>query len=340
MAEGPALRVGYWLSSEEHGPDELVRNAARAEQAGFELAGISDHFHPWVPHQGQSPFVWAVLGGIARVTTKLTLTTGVTAPIIRIHPVIVAHAAATTAAMLPGRFRLGVGTGERLNEHVTGAAWPRPDRRREMLEEAVGVMRALWTGDPVDHYGTHYTVEKAQLFTLPDEAPPVIVAGSSNKSAELAGRIGDGFFGVIPRRRHVEAFEGAGGHGKPRVAQIHVCWADSRDAALDTASRWWPNGALKGSALTELAHPKDFAQVLELARPEDVVERIALGPDPQVHLDAIAAFAEVGFNEVHVHQIGPDQEGFFGFYQREILPQLAHTRSDSTAAGAGGGSGG
>lgn len=336
VAERPPLRIGYWLSSEEHGPRELVRNAARAEEAGFELAGISDHFHPWVPNQGQSPFVWAVLGGIAGVTTKLTLTTGVTAPIIRMHPAVVAHAAATAAVMLPGRFRLGVGTGERLNEHVTGAAWPRPDVRREMLEEAVGVIRALWTGDAVDHHGTHYTVDNAQLFTVPDQAPPVVLAGSSTKSAQLAGRIGDGFFGVTPRRSHVEAFEGAGGRDKPRIAQIHVCWAKTRDAALDTAYRWWPNAALKGSALTELAHPEDFAQVLELARPDDVVGQIALGPDPQVHLDAIAAFAKVGFNEIYVHQVGPDQEGVFRFYQGEVLPHLAQTQPPpASAIGAG-----
>jgi coenzyme F420-dependent glucose-6-phosphate dehydrogenase len=329
----PRLQIGYWLSSEEHAPADLVRNAVRAEDVGFDTAGISDHFHPWVPQQGQSAFVWTVLGAIAQATSRLTLTTGVTAPIIRVHPVIVAQAAATAAALLPGRFRLGVGTGERLNEHVTGAAWPRPDVRRDMLEEAVTVIRELWGGDTVDHYGAHYTVDKAQLFTLPDELPPIIVAGSSMKSAKLAGRIGDGFFGVVPRASHVEAFEGSGGRGKARVAQIHVCWAESRDAALDTAYRWWPNAALKGSALTELPHPKDFAQVLDLAGPDDVAGSVALGPDPQVHLDAISTFAKAGFNEIHVHQIGPDQEGFFSFYEKEVLPELqAHARAGTPAA--------
>ncbi len=321
----PRLRVGYWLSSEEHRPATLVANAARAEEVGFGIAGISDHFHPWTPQQGQSPFVWTMLGAIAERTSDLAITTGVTAPIIRMHPAIVAHASATAAALLPGRFRLGVGTGERLNEHVTGAPWPRPDLRREMLAEAVGVIRELWTGKPVDHYGTHYTVEKAQLFTLPERPPPVIVAGSSSSSAKLAGRIGDGFFGVIPNSAHVDTFEGAGGKGKPRAAQIHVCWAANTEDALATAHRWWPNAALKGSALTELPHPKDFAEVLSLARPEDVASSVALGPDPQVHLDAIASFVQAGFNEIYVHQIGPDQEGFFSFYEKEILPALATT---------------
>lgn len=316
------LRVGYWLSSEEHAPPELVANAARAEDVGFAIAAISDHFHPWTPQQGQSPFVWTVLGAIAERTSDLSITTGVTAPIIRMHPAIVAHASATAAALLPGRFRLGVGTGERLNEHVTGTPWPRPDVRREMLEEAVGIIRELWTGKLVDHFGAHYTVEKAQLFTLPERPPPIVVAGSSASSAKLAGRIGDGFFGVVPNSAHVDTFEGAGGRGKPRAAQIHVCWAANREDALATAYRWWPNAALKGSALTELPHPKDFAAVLNLARPEDVESSVALGPDPQVHLDAIASFVQAGFNEVYVHQIGPDQEGFFSFYEKEILPAL------------------
>ncbi len=173
------LELGYWLSSEEHDPKVLVRNAARAEEVGFRLAGISDHFHPWVPEQGQSPFVWSVLGGIAEATDQLRVGTGVTAPLIRMHPAIVAHAAATAAVMLDGRFFLGVGTGERLNEHITGVHWPRPDVRREMLEEAVSMIRRLWEGEPVEHHGAHYTVEQAQLFTRPERPPPIVVAGSS-----------------------------------------------------------------------------------------------------------------------------------------------------------------
>ncbi len=318
----PLLELGYWLSSEEHDPNTLVRNAAQAEEAGFRLAAISDHFHPWVPEQGHSPFVWSVLGGIAQTTEHLRVGTGVTAPLIRMHPVIVAHAAATAAVMLDGRFFLGVGTGERLNEHITGVHWPRPDVRREMLEEAVAIIRRLWDGGPVDHHGAHYNVEQAQLYTRPQHPPPVIVAGSSTKSTQLAGRIGDGFFGVVPSNLHVDTFEGAGGAGKPRLAQIHVCWADNEGQARRTAAQWWPNGALKGSALTELAHPKDFAQVLSLARPDDIVETIALGPDPQRHLDLIATYAKAGFNQILIHQIGPDQEGFLRFYEKEVFTVL------------------
>ena len=316
---GPLLEVGYWLSCEEHDPKALVRNAARAEEAGFLLAGISDHFHPWVPEQGHSPFVWSVLGGIAQATEELHVGTGVTAPLIRMHPAVVAQAAATAAVMLDGRCFLGVGTGERLNEHITGVHWPRPDVRRDMLEEAVDVIRQLWDGEPVDHHGAHYTVEQAQLYTLPPQPPPIVVAGSSTKSAALAGRIGDGFFGVTPSHQHVEAFEGAGGTGKPRLAQIHVCWADTEEQARETVVRWWPNGALKGTALTELSHPKDFAQVLSLARTDDIVEPVALGPDPKRHLDLIASYAKAGFNQILVHQIGPDQNGFLRFYEKEVM---------------------
>lgn len=318
----PALRLGYWLSSEEHGPNELVRHAAAAEDAGFELASISDHFHPWVSRQGQSPFVWGVLGGIAQATTRLRLVTGVTAPILRIHPAIVAHAAATAAVMSGGRFTLGVGTGERLNEQVTGDPWPRPAQRREMLEEAVTIIRRLWTGQVVDHRGDHYQVHKAQLFTRPEQPPDIVVAGSSPRAARLAGRIGDGFVGIAPDARVVEAFEGAGGRGKRRLAQLHVCWATSRDAAIETARRWWPQAALTGSALTELAHPRDFEQVLSLARAEDVVADLVVGPDPADYLDAIATFAKVGYSEIYLHQIGPDQEGFIDFCRRHILAAL------------------
>lgn len=319
---GGRLRVGYWLSSEEHGPKTLVRNAARAEQAGFTHAGISDHLHPWITRQGQSSFVWSVLGAIAGATEDLHLVTGVTAPIIRMHPAIVAHAAATAAVLLDGRFSLGVGTGERLNEHVTGQRWPRPDERREMLAEAITIIRRLWSGEAVEHRGTHYTVEKTTLFTRPDRAPDVIVASGSLAGAQFAGEHGDGLMGVTANPRHVERFEAAGGRGKRRLAQLHVCWAPTREQALALAFEWWPNAALKGSALTELAHPRDFEQVLALARPDDVAGAVALGPDPDVHIELITSFAKAGYDELYLHQIGPDQDGFLRFYERDIAPAI------------------
>lgn len=326
------LELGYWLSSEEHGPADLVRHARRAEEVGFGSAVISDHYHPWTDRQGQAPFVWAVVGAIAQATRRLRIGTGVTAPLIRLHPAVVAQAAATAACLLPGRFFLGVGSGERLNEHVTGQPWPAPDTRRQMLEEAVGVIRCLFLGETVTHRGRYFTVERARLYTRPERPPPIYVAGSSRPGAETAGRVGDGFIGVTPNPRHVEVFEAAGGIGKPRLGQIHVCWASSAAEARRVAHRWWPNAALPGAVLTELAEPRDFEQAARLVREEDVARVVICGPDADVHLSAIAGFAAAGFNRIYLHQVGPDQEGFFRFYEREVLPSLpdAPVRKETT----------
>ncbi|MFN2467739.1 MAG: TIGR03557 family F420-dependent LLM class oxidoreductase, partial [Gaiellaceae bacterium] len=230
--------LGYALSAEEHPPNELVANARRAEEAGLTFALISDHFHPWVDAQGHSPFAWSVIGGIAQATERIRLGTGVTCPTMRIHPAIIAQAAATSAAMMPGRFFLGVGTGENLNEHILGDHWPAPDERLEMLEEAIEVIRLLWQGGYRTHRGRHYTVEKARLYTLPDEAPPIAVAAGAPLAAELAGRIGDAFVGVAPEAELVRKFREAGGGDKPRYGQLTVCWAESEDEAKETAHKW------------------------------------------------------------------------------------------------------
>src|SRR5436190_15040597 len=239
--------LGYCLTSELHGPREMVQNARLAEQAGFRFALISDHYHPWTSDQGHSPFVWGVIGGIAQVTSELTLGTGVTCPMIRIHPAIVAQAAATASLMLQGRFFLGVGTGENLNEHILGDRWPPADVRREMLEEAVAVMRELWKGEFVSHHGRHYTVEGARIYDPPDGGSlPVYVAAAGPKAATMSGRIGDGLIGVAPQKENIEVFEKEGGSGKPKVGQVHACWAQSRDDAVKTAHELWPNVAMEG----------------------------------------------------------------------------------------------
>src|ERR671924_1237017 len=217
--------IGYKLSSEEFGARELVRLARAAEEHGFSFAVISDHFHPWTDSQGQSPFVWSVLGGIAAATERLRVGTGVTCPLVRVHPAIVAQAAATTAAMMPGRFLLGVGTGENLNEHVLGDRWPATDERREMLAEAVEVIRLLWEGGQQSHRGPHYTVENARVYTLPDEPPPIVIAASGEEAVKLAGEIGDGLVSLAPEGEMLETFDKAGGAGKPRYGQVEVCWA-------------------------------------------------------------------------------------------------------------------
>jgi coenzyme F420-dependent glucose-6-phosphate dehydrogenase len=314
--------IGYTLSSEELGPRDLVRLASRAEEVGFAFAMISDHFHPWIDRQGHSPFVWGVLGGIAERTQRLRVGTGVTCPLIRIHPGIVGHAAATASVMLGGRFMLGLGTGENLNEHVLGDRWPAADERLEMLEEAVEVIRLLWEGGPQTHRGRHYRVENARIYDLPEESIPILIAAKGERAGTLAGRIGDGLVGVAPEEDLIRTFERAGGEGKPRYGQLHVCWAADEADARKTATEWWPNTSVPGELGVELPLPRHFEQAAEVVREEDVAESVVCGPDPEAHLEAIRSYIDVGYDHVYLHQVGPDQEGFFRFYEREVLPKV------------------
>jgi coenzyme F420-dependent glucose-6-phosphate dehydrogenase len=316
--------LGYSLSSEEHSPRTLVRNAVAAEEAGFSFALISDHFHPWTDRQGESPFVWSVIGAIAEATSRLRLGTGVTCPMIRIHPAVIAQAAATSALLLGDRFFLGVGTGENLNEHVLGDRWPSYDERAEMLEEAVAVMRRLWEGGLVSHRGRHYTVDRARLYSVPDEPPVVAIAAAGPGSATLAGRIGDALITTAPDRELIEEFEQAGGVGKPRYGQLTVCWAESEREAIDTAYEWWPNAALGGDLGQELPLPRHFRQATETLTRDQVAEAVVCGPDPERHREAIQEFENAEFDHVYVHQVGPDQDGFIRFYEREILGAVVH----------------
>jgi len=317
------VRLGYTLSSEEHAPNKLVEFARMAEETGFAFASISDHFHPWVDSQGHSPFVWSVLGGIAHATKRLELITGVTCPTIRIHPAIIAQAAATVAAMMPGRFSLGVGTGENLNEHILGDRWPAYDVRAEMLEEAIDVMRLLWDGGEQSFYGLYYTVENARIYTLPEQLPPILVAGSGPSSAELAGRMGDGFVSTAPKGDLVSGFEEAGGSGKPVYGQVHVCYSENEAEARKLAYEIWPTAAVKGELSQELPTPTHFEQAAQMVSEEDVAESVICGADVQRHRDAIQEFVDAGFTHVYIHQIGPDQAGFMEFYKKHILPEFA-----------------
>ncbi len=316
------VQVGYALSSEEHRPNDLVRHARLAEEAGFGFALISDHFHPWVDAQGHSPFVWAVIGGIAQVTERLRLGTGVTCPTIRVHPAVIAQAAATVAAMMPGRFFLGVGTGENLNEHILGDRWPEYDVRAEMLEEAVAVIRLLWQGGNQSHRGRHYTVENARLYTLPEEPTPIVVAAGGPKAAALSGRIGDGLCATTAERSLVEGFENAGGAGKPRYGQMTVCWAEDEASGRRTAHKYWAFSSLPGELGQELPTPAHFEQAVQLVTEEQVAETVVCGPDAERHLAKLREYVDAGFDHVYVHQVGPDQEGFLRFYEREVLPRV------------------
>ena len=328
-ADGVAL--GYTLSGEEFGPRDLVRFARRADDAGFDFASISDHYHPWVDRQGNSPFVWTVIGAIAEATDRIAVGTGVTCPTIRIHPAIVAQAAATAAAMLPGRFWLGLGSGENLNEHILGDRWPETAVRQEMLEEAIEVIRSLWQGGLTSHHGRYFTVENARLYTLPDERPPIIVAAAGAKATELAARAGDGLFGLAPDREMIERFERAGGEGKPRFGQVHVCWSENEDEAKHTALEWWPNAVVAGGATWELPLPSHFDAASEWAGPDDIAEAVVCGPDPERHAEAVRKFVAAGFDHVYFHQVGPDQEGFLDFAERELLPRLEDLRGAQAA---------
>jgi G6PDH family F420-dependent oxidoreductase len=314
------IRIGYALSSEEHHPSDLVRHARLAEEAGFDFVMVSDHFHPWIDRQGQASFVWSVIGGIAAATDRIVVGTGVTCPIIRIHPAIVAHASATAAAMLPGRFVLGLGTGENLNEHVLGDKWPASATRRLMLEEATAIIRELWTGEEVSFDGAFYTVENAKLYTRPDEPPPIGIAASGPLSAELAGRIGDALITTAPKADLLREFGDAGGTGKPRYGQSSHCWARDEAAARRTVMEWWPQGGLPGELSSELATPTHYEQAVRLVREEDAIDTIACGPDADRHREAIREFVDAGFDHVYLHQIGPDQEGFIEFAAAELLP--------------------
>jgi coenzyme F420-dependent glucose-6-phosphate dehydrogenase len=290
-----------------------------AEERGFAFALISDHFHPWTDRQGQSPFVWTVIGAIAQATERLRLGTGVTCPLIRTHPAVIAHAAATATVLMPGRFFLGLGTGENLNEHILGDRWPEGPVRFEMLTEAIDIIRLLWQGGYQSHHGTYYTVEQARLYTLPDEPPPIMVAASKPNAAKLAATAGDGLIGTAPDEELLSEFEAAGGTDKPRIGQLTVCWAEDEATARKTALDWWPNAAAPGELGQELALPRHFEQVAELLSEDDVAAKVVCSPHADAHRAAIQEFADAGYDHVYIHQVGPDQEGFLDFYSREIL---------------------
>lgn len=313
------MKIGYALSSEEHPPSDLVRYAQRAERAGFDFAMISDHYHPWVDRQGHSPMVWPVLGAIAATTERIRIGTGVTCPTMRTHPAIIAQAAATTAAMMPGRFMLGLGTGENLNEHILGDAWPQGAVRLEMLEEAVEVIRGLWNGELFSHRGRHYTVEQARIYTLPDELPPIMIAAKGELATKFAAA-NDGVISTKPDDAMISRFDDAGGRGKPRFGMMHVCWAENESDARKVAFEWWPNSAIPGELNVELPLPRHFEQAAELLNEDDVAASLTVGPDPDAYLKDIAKYTDAGYDHVYLHQVGPDQDGFIDFAMRHILP--------------------
>lgn len=320
------MKIGYFLSAEECTAQQLVDQAVMAEEAGFDSLWISDHFHPWNDAQGQSPFVWSVLGAISQVTS-LPVTTAVTCPTMRIHPAVIAQAVATSASMLRGGFSFGIGTGEALNEHITGDRWPTTDVRLEMLEEAVEVIRELWKGDFVYHHGEHYTVEDARIYSLPDAPPPILMSGFGPKAAALAGRLADGYITTKPDAELLQTFKDNGGEGKLAQAGYKVCWAPDDQTAIDTAHRLWANSGVPGELSQVLPSPRHFEQASTLVTKEMMRDSIAYGSDIDRHVEAFTPFVEAGFDEIYISQMGaahPDTgaEGFFTFYQNKVLPRL------------------
>jgi G6PDH family F420-dependent oxidoreductase len=311
-------RYGYFLSSEEYGPADLVRQAVLAEQAGFEALWISDHFHPWLDEQGESSFVWSVIGAIAQATS-LPVTTAVTCPIMRMHPALVAQAAATSSLLTQGRFVLGVGTGEALNEHIVAQRWPSAAERLEMLEEAVALMRDLFTGEQVNHRGQYFTAENARLYSVPTQPPPIYVSGFGRQSVLLAARIADGYMTVMPDAGMVRLYRDSGGRDRPVQGGLKVCWGPDAEQARKTMHRLWPNEEIPGEAAQLLPLPRDFEQLSELVT-EDMVSA-PCGPDPGEHLAGLRQFADAGFDEVYVSQVGGAPEAFFEFFAEQVLPR-------------------
>ena len=314
------MRFGYFLSCEEYTPEQLVDQARLAEDAGFDALWISDHFHPWNNEQGQSPFVWSVIGAISQVC-DLPVTTAVTCPTVRTHPAVIAQAAATSAVMLDGRFVLGVGSGEALNEHVLGDAWPTADVRLAMLEEAVDVIRRLFTGETVTYGGEFYTVDTARIYTLPDQPPPIYVSGFGPKATELAARIGDGYINTAPDDDLLGLFKEKSG-GKPAQAGVKVAFAPTEEEGVDHAHRLWANSGLPGELAQVLPSPQHFEQASQLVTKEMTADAVVCGPDLERHVDVFAPYVETRYEKVSVANTGPHHKEMIRAYGEKVLPSL------------------
>jgi G6PDH family F420-dependent oxidoreductase len=317
------MQIGYTMMCEQSGPKQLVRDVALAEHAGFDFAVISDHYSPWLDEQGHSPYAWSVLGAAAQATERIPLMTYVTCPIRRYHPAVVAQKAATMQLLSDGRFTLGLGAGENLNEHIIGGQWPIAPVRHEMLEEAVEIIRALWAGDGVTYRGTHFDVESAKLWDLPSELPPIGIAVSGPASCQLAGKLADTMIAVEPRAELGRMFDEAGGSGKPRVGQIAVSYDPDERTALKRAMeqfRWFTGGWRVNA---ELPLPASFDSAARTVRDEDVAKQMPCGPDVERHVAGIRKFQDAGFTHVALVQVGGDtQEQFISWAATELLPAL------------------
>ncbi len=317
-------KFGYTMMCEQSPPDQLVTDVQQAEQAGFDFSVTSDHYQPWLAEQGHSGYAWSILGAAAQATEQIGLMTYVTCPTLRYHPAIVAQKAATMQILSRNRFRLGLGAGENLNEHVTGQRWPAVGVRHEMLGEAVDIISALFEGqDRVNYRGRHFDVEQAKLWDLPEERVPIGIAVSGPDSCALAGNKADLMIAVEPEAELGERFDAAGGEGKPRVGQIAVCYDADRDAAIRRAHEQFRWFGLGWKVNADLPNPESFESATQFVTPDDVAEQLACGPDVDEHVEKIKPFLDAGFGEVALVQIGAGQQAeFITWAEQELLPAL------------------
>jgi G6PDH family F420-dependent oxidoreductase len=316
------MRFGYKLSAEGFGPQELIRQAVAAERAGFDFVEISDHYHPWLDVQGHSPFAWNVLSAIAVQTRTLGLATGVTCPSVRYHPAIVAQAAATLQIISDNRFTLGIGSGERLNEHVVGGQqFPSVQGRQERLREALDIINLLWQGGYQSYEGKHLQLEDARVFDLPERLPVIAVAAGGKNAAELAATHGTGLFATEPRSDLIEAYTAAGGDG-PRYAEVPMAWATTEKAGVEEAlktSRW----ALLGwKVMSELPNPANFEAASQTVTADDIKQQFAVGTDPETYVQAVKKYTDAGFDHIVLQNAGPDPDGFIDFFAKELKDKL------------------
>jgi G6PDH family F420-dependent oxidoreductase len=312
------------MMCEQSPPDALVDDLRRAEDAGFDFSVISDHFQPWLDSQGHSGYAWSILGAAAQATDRIGLMTYVTCPILRYHPAIVAQKAATMQILSGNRFRLGLGAGENLNEHVVGQGWPSVGTRHEMLSEAVDIISWLFDGDgSVNFRGRYFDVESARLWDLPEQRVPIGLAVSGPDSCRLAGRKADVMVAVEPKAELGEMFDAAGGAGKPRVGQIAVAYDADRDTAIQRAHEQFRWFGLGWKVNADLPNPDSFEGATQYVTPDDVAAQLACGPDVEEHVEKINAFVQAGYTEIAIVQIGADQQApFTAWAQRELLPAL------------------
>jgi G6PDH family F420-dependent oxidoreductase len=320
------VKLGYKLMAEEHGPAELVRNLQKAEAAGFDLAAISDHFSPWVEEQGHASFAWSVLGALAQATSRIGLMTAVTCPIMRYHPAIIAQATATLALLSNDRFTLGLGAGERLNEHIVGEGWPGIGERHERLTEAIEIIQGLLQGELRNYRGQYFDLDNARLFDRPERKPPVVIAAGGPEAARLAGQYGDGLIATDPDAGLVEAFTAAGGSG-PHYCEVAMCCAAKEDEAVKTAHKYFRWSLSGWPVQAELPDTKGFAAASKHVSPEAVAEQITCGPSAERHLEAIGKYVDAGFDHIVLVQIGPDQTYFFDLFERELAPALRQRKA-------------